>query len=130
MPHKFSDRSAERIAECHPDLVRLFEAVLALADCTILCGYRGEREQNAYYRDGRSKLPWPKSLHNRKPALAVDVAPYPIDFSDLARFRAFAEVVKNCAKALQIEVEWGGDWAGFKDMPHWQLKIPHKPPTS
>lgn len=127
MANSFSGRSAENLSEAHPDLQRLFTAVLAVADCTILCGYRNERSQTEAYRSGKSQLPWPKSKHNQKPSLAVDVAPYPINFADIARFKAFADVVKMCAKQLGIAVEWGGDWS-WKDYPHWQLKSDGKPP--
>lgn len=129
MANSFSGRSATNLSEAHPDLQRLFNEVLKIADCTILCGYRGEWAQNDAYRSGRSKVQWPNSKHNMKPSLAVDVAPYPINFSDIERFKSFAEVVKMCAKQLGIAVEWGGDWA-WKDYPHWQLKSDGKPPTS
>lgn len=118
---EFSGRSRENIDTCHPDLQRLFTEVLKIADCTILCGYRGEWAQNDAFRSGKSKVQWPKSKHNQKPSLAVDVSPYPIDFSDLPRFKIFAEVVKMVAGQLGVAVEWGGDWA-WKDYPHWQLK--------
>jgi peptidoglycan L-alanyl-D-glutamate endopeptidase CwlK len=51
----------------------------------------------------------------------VDVVPYPVDWLDLARFRALAKVVKECAEELGTEVQWGGDWKTFVDMPHWEL---------
>lgn len=127
MANSFSGRSAQNLSEAHPDLQRLFNTVLMLADCTILCGYRGERAQNEAYRSGKSQLPWPKSRHNMKPSLAVDVAPYPIDFKDTVRFTAFSDVVKMCAKQLGIAVTWGGDWK-MKDLVHWELKSEQEKP--
>jgi len=72
----------------------------------------------------KSTLPWPHSKHNVSPSLAIDVAPYPVVWSDLHRFREFAAVVKECAARFGIGVEWGGDWVHYPDYPHWQLRLP------
>ncbi|MFW3388401.1 UNVERIFIED_CONTAM: M15 family metallopeptidase, partial [Kocuria sp. CPCC 205274] len=53
---------------------------------------------------------------------AVDLAPYPIDWNDLSRFRKMADVIKNSSDILDIPIEWGGDWKTLVDMPHFQLK--------
>ncbi|WP_205671764.1 M15 family metallopeptidase [Acinetobacter bereziniae] len=34
--------------------------------------------------------------------------------------------MKQAAKELGIEIEWGGDWKKFKDGPHWQLPLGNK----
>ena len=121
MTHHLTPRSARRLAECHPDLVRLFEAVLAEVDFTVLCGHRNQAEQDAAYAAGKSRLRWPRSRHNSLPSQAVDVVPYPCDWNDLDAFRALAAVVKRKAAELGIAVAWGGDWKGLIDMPHWEL---------
>lgn len=85
-------------------------------DLTVLCGYRGEAEQNKAFKDGASKLLFPHSKHNRSPAMAVDIAPYPIDWKNIARFRAVRELVVERAAALGIKIRiisW--DW------PHVEL---------
>jgi peptidoglycan L-alanyl-D-glutamate endopeptidase CwlK len=120
---KFSVISKERLDTCHPDLIRLMNEVIKHTDISILCGHRGEEEQNKAFNEGKSKVRFPFSKHNKTPSLAVDIAPYPIDWSDIQRFKDLAEIVKECAEKLDISVEWGGDWVKFKDYPHWQLKI-------
>jgi len=63
------------------------------------------------------------------PSLAVDVAPYPIDWNDRERFCYFAGYVKGIAKSLGTELRWGGDWDrdtqvkdnNFDDLPHFEL---------
>ena len=40
---------------------------------------------------------------------------------DWKDFYPLAEAVKEAAKQVKVEVEWGGDWESFKDGPHWQL---------
>lgn len=98
-------------------------------DCSILEGYRNRSNQNKAYRKKKSKLKYPQSKHNRKPSLAVDVAPYPIGWQDRERFCLLAGVVKGIAHSKGIEIRWGGDFnsnniisdESFVDMPHFEL---------
>ena len=53
---------------------------------------------------------------------AVDIAPYPIDWKDLNRFRKLSEHIKKKAVQLGIPITWGGDWKSLVDMPHYELK--------
>ena len=64
---------------------------------------------------------WPNGKHNKKPSLAVDVVPYPVDWSDIERFIRFGWFVKGLAIGLGIKIRWGGDWKRFKDYPHFEL---------
>lgn len=128
---RFSQRSLERLSQCHPDLQRLFIEVIRKTDCVVLCGHRGEVEQNEAVKTGRSKTPWPKSKHNSLPSLAVDVAPYPIDWKAQDRFLELSKLVLSIAHTLGIKIRWGGDWNGngrsddehFLDMPHFELVL-------
>ncbi len=125
----FSPVSRQRLSTCHPELVRLMEAVVSTTDCTILCGHRTEAEQAQAVRLGRSTKPWPRSKHNTVPSLAVDAAPYPVDWNDRRRFDHFAGIVKGTAAQLGIRIRWGGDWDSdgdlgeerFQDLPHFEL---------
>jgi peptidoglycan LD-endopeptidase CwlK len=40
---------------------------------------------------------------------------------DWPLYNRLAEVVKQAAADVRVRVEWGGDWATFKDGPHYQL---------
>ena len=111
----------QKLSTCDNRLQVLFYEVIKEFDCTILCGHRGEAEQNAAYASGNSKLKYPKSKHNSLPSMAVDVAPYPIDWLDLKRFKELSEVVKKKAAELNIGIVWGGDWKKFPDAPHYEL---------
>jgi hypothetical protein len=61
--------------------------------------------------------------------MAVDVAPYPIDWEDTKRFYHFAGFVQATAKQLNIPIIWGGDWNNnnnfkdqtFNDLVHFEL---------
>ena len=131
---KFSKTSLDKLNTCHPDLQKIFNEVIKHFDCTILCGHRNEEEQNIAYKAGVSKLKYPKSKHNKTPSLAVDVAPYPIDWGNRRRFYYFAGIVKGVALSIGIKLRWGGDWDGdndindqkFFDLPHWEIKEQNK----
>lgn len=126
----FSPQSLGRLGTCHEDLQRLFMRVVNGWDCTVLEGHRDKAAQNEAFRTGRSKLQWPNGNHNKKPSLAVDVAPYPIDWQDWKRFYAFGGYVLGIADHMGIGIRWGGDWNGnrdfadqsFNDLPHFELE--------
>ncbi len=127
----FSRASRARLKTCDPELQRLMNEVIRHWDCTILEGHRAESRQNEMVRIGTSQLPWPNSKHTKTPSLAVDAAPYPIDWADIERFRAFGGFVLGVAAVLNIPLRWGGDWNGnrdfkdqkFHDLPHFELII-------
>ena len=112
----FSSRSLGRLETCDDRLRILFEEVVTTYDCTILCGFRSEEDQNLAVSDGRSKTEWPNSKHNSSPSKAVDVAPYPIDWSDTNRFYHFGGFVQSRAESLGFRVRWGGDWDSDRDL--------------
>ena len=125
----FSQISQDRLDSCDPRLRALFAEVVKNYDCTVIYGYRGEAEQNDAFRLGRSTKQFPNSKHNQSPSLAVDVAPYPVDWNDLKRFYHFAGFVKGVAKNMGIPIRWGGDWDAdndfkdqrFNDLPHFEI---------
>ena len=121
--YKLSKRSVERLLTCNPDLITIISQAIKNSpiDFTVLCGHRGEKEQNEAYAKGNSTLKYPKSKHNHYPSEAIDIAPYPIDWNDIDRFKKLSSHIKQIAAWLDIEIEWGGDWENFKDYPHYQL---------
>lgn len=113
----YSQRSLDRLATCDTRLQRVFHAVIRVVDCTILCGHRGQAEQDEAFRAGKSKVRWPHGKHNSLPSMAVDAAPYPIDWEDRERATLFAGFVLGVAREMGIRLRWGGDWNG-----DWQVK--------
>lgn len=116
----FSKRSKDRLATCHPDLQLIMNIAIRFEDFTVLCGHRGEHDQNAAYAAGNSRAKYGDSRHNHVPSQAVDIAPYPIDWEDTARFAKLAGRILQIADELNIDLEWGGDWESLKDMPHFE----------
>lgn len=125
----FSGRSLARLETCHGDLKRLFLAVVKDIDCTVICGHRGEAEQERAFKDKKSKLRFPKSKHNVYPSRACDVARWPLNWDDIEGHLEFGHIVLAKAAALGIKVRWGGDWNGngktederFLDLVHFEL---------
>jgi len=126
---QFSARSLSRLDTCEQDLQDVFEEVIKHFDCTILCGHRGEEEQNKAFVLRRTKVQFPNSKHNSIPSKAVDAVPYPINWNDRERMTYFAGFVKGVAASKGIKIRWGGDWDqdtevmdnGFDDLPHFEL---------
>ena len=115
---RFSDTSKRRLATCHSELQKLFNHVIIDYDCTVVCGHRGEAEQNEAYQNGYSTLKWPNSKHNYTPSLAVDVVPYEKGGLDWGKLQSayFAGYVMGIADQLhrigvmKHRIRTGADW--------------------
>lgn len=152
---KFGTRSTENLNSSHKDLQTVFNEVIKYFDCSVIFGHRTPEEQFELYKKGRkqtssgdwvignkSKVVTYKdgfnklSKHNEYPSDAVDVVPYPVNWSDTRRMDYFAGFVIGIAKLLKdrgiidSEIVWGGDWDNdtmtndhrFVDRPHFQIK--------
>lgn len=129
MMNHWSAASAARLATCDLRLVAVFDHVLQIVDCSILCGSRDEATQNQMFCDGKSTLRWPQSKYNQTPSRAIDAAPWPIDWQGRERLSLFAGIVLGVADAHGIRLRWGGDWDrdftltdnNFDDLVHLEL---------
>ena len=133
----FGKSSLEKLDTLHPKLRRVMEEAIHHFDFTIVCGYRSKEEQMELFKIGRTKEngQWKvtgrtvtnidglskMSMHNHNPSRAVDIAPYPIDWSDHKAFKELAKIVKQSADNVGVKIKWGGDWSKFKDEPHFEL---------
>ncbi len=112
---------------------RLVTIIFALhTDVAVICGRRGKAAQDQAFSEGRSKLKYPYSMHNaEEPDLseAVDLCPWPIDWTDVEAFCVLAGAVKQVAAEKGFEIRWGGDWdsdgsttdESFRDYGHFEL---------
>lgn len=127
MTYRFSASSLKKLNELDPRLKAL--AVLMMSkqemDFAIICGHRGEAEQNAAFYAGKSKVKFPNSKHNLLPAQAYDRVPYPIplntagDWDDKSPlWDQLAALEQQCAEELGIEIVNTIPW----DRPHCELK--------
>lgn len=126
---KFGKRSWSRLTTCHEDLQKILNEVIKEFDLTVLTGHRNKAEQEEALATGHSGKKWPKSKHNVKPSIAVDIAPWPINWKDRERFTYLAGHVHMAAAMLGLKVRWGGDWNrdtevsdnSFDDLVHFEL---------
>ena len=127
---RFGKRSRSRLSTCDDRLQDLFKEVVKHFDCSVIQGHRGKADQNKAFDEGRSKLRYPDGNHNATPSKAVDVAPYPIDWSDRDRFHYFSGFVLGIASQMGLKIRWGGDWDRdtqvkdnkFDDLPHFEIR--------
>lgn len=126
----FSKQSMDRLKTAHPDLQKVMNEAIKHYDFMVIYGTRTVKEQQELYAQGRTKPGSiitnmdgvkKKSKHNYSPSLAVDIAPYPLDWNDIKRFKDLAVVVKKAAETVGVKIQWGGDWK-FIDYPHYELK--------
>jgi len=127
---KFGKRSRDRLATCDPRLQELFNKVIELVDITIICGERGKAAQDEAFASGNSTVQYPGSRHNRAPSMAVDWAPWPIDWDDTSRFLYVAGIIYGVAREMGIEnIRNGADWRRdgrangnkFEDLGHTEI---------
>ena len=121
-----------QLATCHPKLQKVLNEAIKYVDFTVVEGHRGKEAQNLAFKNGLSKLQWPKGNHNATPSRAADIAPWPVDWKEgekpHLRFAFMMGAVFVCAKDLGIRVRFGMDWnsnfivdESFVDLPHVEL---------
>ena len=105
----------------HPDLVKVMHEALEIShiDFVVIEGLRAVARQKELYAAGATKTMNSRHLTGH----AVDIAPYvggQIRW-DWPLYDALAVYVKKAAKDLGVVITWGGDWATFRDGPHFEL---------
>ncbi len=122
MVFKLSRKSQERLETCDERLITIVNDVCKVMDVTVLCGHRGKEEQEKAFKEGKSKAHFGQSYHNAFPSLAVDIAPYPInwDVND-PRWEIMCNLVLYIANRYGIKVRLGRDFTNLKDYPHIEI---------
>ena len=112
---KFGKSSKRHLNLLQGNLQEILIDAIELYDFKILSSHRGEAEQDKLFGRGASKKRYPNSKHNVSPSLAVDLAPYPIDWKDAERFYFLAGIILTVARQWAVNIRWGGDWDSDKD---------------
>lgn len=114
---QFSQHSITELETADLRLQMVFNEVIKHWDCQVLQGKRTEEEQRKNVANGKSKTFDSKHVYPlNKPSMAVDVAPYPIDWKDTNRFYAFGGFVIGIATMMGVKLRWGGDWDSDRDL--------------
>lgn len=133
---KFSRNSEKKLQYLHPNLQKFFRELIKISpyDFSITQGVRTAEEQNKLYQQGRTvpgkivtncdgyKI---KSNHQIKDdglGHAGDIAVL-INNKITWEEKYYKEVAMSARILMQkYNVEWGGDWRNFKDLPHFEYK--------
>ena len=148
--YELSEMSKAYFKNVHPYLVDVISAAITDSpfDFKITAGARSAAEQNALYQIGRTRAGNKvtnadgyknKSNHQIKAdgfgyAVDIFVCGYRNENNDYIKFnttegydfkklKTVADHIKKIAKEKNINVEWGGDWKGGWDSPHFELKL-------
>lgn len=118
----FGQHSRDCRDECHEKLQRVLNEAIKRYDSSCIWGYRDKEHQDAMFQDGTSQLKWPFSKHNRQPARAFDVIPYPKGYKASDKeFYLQATHILRAAATVGVRIKWGGHWRRFKDLAHFEL---------
>ena len=122
MGFKLSQRSIDRMAGVHPDLVKVVKLAITRSplDFSITEGLRTIERQRELVAKKKSQTM--KSRHIVGQAVDIYVL---IDGKanwDFENYRKVAVVFKACARELGVAITWGGDWVSFRDGVHFQIE--------
>lgn len=117
-----------KLREAHPYLVSWFwRKKKQHPNMHVSWAYRNAEDQNEAFAEGKSKLKYPQSCHNKQPAQALDI--FLIDNDGMARFPVKFYTLLNAEnEAESLPLQWGGTFKSLGDYDHWQLD-PAKFPT-
>ncbi|MCK5600424.1 M15 family peptidase [Candidatus Pacearchaeota archaeon] len=146
MTFNFGKTSTERLLTCYRDIQAIMHEAIARSDVdiSVVCGQRGEEDQEEAFADGNSKAHYGESPHNVEPkSFAVDVIPWAEGKGQWNNEELFNRIAVHILAAnkklleegiVSVQLRWGNDWDGdgipvdkdpderFKDMPHWEIK--------
>ena len=126
---RFGKKSLERLKTLDLRLQQLLHEAIQIMDLTILEGHRNEESQEDFFNRGLTEVHYPDSKHNLTPSMAVDIAPFPINWEELDRFYFLAGVMMAVAHKNKTPIKFGGDWnqdyrfssEKFKELVHFEL---------
>ena len=130
---RYGKRSMSRLDGVHPLLVDWSLRLVSVFDNSVISGVRDLTTQREYVALGVSKTM--NSKHLIQPGgygEALDLAPYPVDWSDTRRFDLLAGYGLMLAHEMGIPIRWGGDWdrdtqvkdQTFHDLGHFEVYTP------
>lgn len=134
---QLSKSSISKLKDVHPDLVRVVNRCAkdwkdAVFTFGITCGPRTLEEQKLLVKKGASKTLRSRHIPAKNGySHAVDVVAMlngKVRW-DWPLYDKISKAMKAAAKAEKVSVEWGGDWASFRDGPHYQLPWKQYPGT-
>ena len=133
MKYQFGTRSELNLAECSFSLQRIARETLALGiiDFAVIEGQRPKEVQDRYCAEGKSRVKWPDSKHNKKPSEALDAAPFVNGKISWEKEHCcvLADVMLAVARKHGVNLRWSGNWdqdgepvidQDFQDLVHYE----------
>lgn len=135
MTYQLSERSLNNLKGVNPKLVKVVKRAIELStqDFMVIEGLRTQARQDELWAQGRTKpgpiVTWTKDASTHGTGHAVDICPYPVDWTDLKKFDAIAVAMFAAAAEQGVKLRWGADWdqdgnpreRGESDSPHFEL---------
>lgn len=114
-------RSTNNLIGVHPDLVKVVKLAALNAELEFIVteGKRTLARQTELYKARATRTMNSRHLTGH----AVDLAAMlggEIRW-DFPLYDRLAHQMKAAAAALEVPIQWGGDWTSFKDGPHFEL---------
>tara|TARA_R110000744_G_scaffold275082_3_gene388070 strand:+ start:6089 stop:6490 length:402 start_codon:yes stop_codon:yes gene_type:complete len=131
--YKFGKKSLKNREGVNPKLIEISDRALEISsnrkggvDFVIIgsAGLRTAEQQNELFNRGVSKADGYEKLSYHQSGNALDVVPFVNGRAswDEKHLLSVAVCMLQAAKELNYELEWGGFWKSFKDLPHYQIK--------
>lgn len=131
---RYGKQSMAELDGVHPLLVDWGFELVTVFDHKVISGVRDLTVQRQYVSLGVSQTMDSKHLIQPEDGFghALDLAPYPVDWSDTRRFYLMAGYGLMLAIKMNIPIRWGGDWdrdtqvkdQKFNDLGHFELYTP------
>jgi len=103
---RFGKRSRERMKGVDSRLIEVVNELIKLMDVTIIEGLRTKERQDELVKSGASKTKFSKHIEGK----ALDLAPYPIDWTNRDGFYYMGGMIRGIAQQLGHNIRYGGDW--------------------
>lgn len=115
----------EKLQSAHVELVDWYRSFVKVKfpDAHVSWSYRDQESQDAAFEDGKTKLHYPKSAHNKMPSLALDL--FRIQKGIAQWEPSFFIEIHALTVKTHPEIIWGGNWKTLGDLDHFEL-LPEK----
>lgn len=124
------DLCEEKLKQAHPEMAEWYRTQVKpkYPDAHISWTYRDQVSQNQAHAEGKSKLSYPLSAHNKSDdqgnpcALAIDL--FQLCSNGMASWdwKYFKQIADDM-KAYNTNMIWGGDFKTIGDADHMELKV-------
>lgn len=120
---RYGTASKAVLANTCRELQLVAQMVIKAIDCSATESTRDRVRQEFLYADGKTQVKWPNSKHNKFPADALHLIPWPNN-ENREEYTLLAGHVKMAFHSLKAQgliaenvvLVWGGDWDGDNDL--------------